>query len=715
MPTPSLASVAEGNEDTIDFKQGPNYVHEVKIEFVLKSPSEKVYAKAIMVKTMKVLFANVNAGEYVTLYDTDNKEVNSDLRGIPQESLAERFCIEIGGSDKSIVFFGFIIKTNLSFQAIKKRTIQEFLKTNTYMRLHRGGFVHGVNWSTLGFILEEHPLFTNLSALRSSLMNNLEIAWSNDSEIFDQQKKDDIAAAIHPGNKGITFNPFNIPIEINTSTVSARNEVGASLKVNAVVVTIPQKFYYIGNFLMDHLMLVRKTATMYIPTGFKKEDPNGHYELIEQHRDWLDQHRNIPILNVPTLVKYENEMNTKQKSLQMLLREIQGVERCNYDYLTKRVNVSVNATTIPQVSKAISEMLKSSDLSFKPTIKQNYNPTGSLGSKQSGTSKYLDTVSKYKKTRSPSSSVATSIGNQSHVSNRSQKTYTSGRTWNNIYRIPTEIDFTEDNFPAMPPQSESPITTASERNANPQPMTYREAMANGPNTKIRTTVFHPSGYEIQSPFTPVVPLRESPYPNDTTDSLTIQSAISQALATAQEAHLNHLHQQQDAHKKEIENLTLAFQAQFKSFQETITKSKQPPERIQALEEKLDRTSNNMDERLDKIINLLLLTQTNAQQGPSPYRKKSRSAYHDEEGDDTEMEVEHFNMTHYHQTVQTVETVETVEIIETDHTDEVNTDNQDPVMDDLPHQESTHPMIARTQQDPEHQNMDTDWLRRTTDT
>jgi hypothetical protein len=44
MPTPSLASVAEGNEDTIDFKQGPNYVHDVKIEFVLKSPGEKVYA-----------------------------------------------------------------------------------------------------------------------------------------------------------------------------------------------------------------------------------------------------------------------------------------------------------------------------------------------------------------------------------------------------------------------------------------------------------------------------------------------------------------------------------------------------------------------------------------------------------------------------------------------------------------------------------------------
>ena len=95
-------------------------------------------------------------------------------------------------------------------------------------------------------------------------------------------------------------------------------------------------------------------------------------------------------------------------------------------------------------------------------------------------------------------------------------------------------------------------------------------MANVSTTRMKTA-FPSAGYATQSPFTPVDPSCESPYPNDPTDSLTIQSAISQALATAQEAHLNHLHQQQDAHKKEIETLTLAFQAKFKSFQETITK------------------------------------------------------------------------------------------------------------------------------------------------
>jgi hypothetical protein len=605
-----------------------------------------------MVKTMKVIFANVKDGEHATLYDINAIEIHPELRGIPQETVSERFCIEIGGSENSIVFFGFTIKTNISFQTLKKRTIQEFLKTNTYMRLHRGGFAHGVNWSTLGFILEEHPLFTDLSTLRSSLMNKVAVAWSNDSEAFNPEKKEDIATAIQSTNSGLSFNPYNIPIEMNTSTVSARNDIGETLKVNAVVVSIPQKLYYIGNFLMDHLMLVRKTITNYIPTGFKKEDPNGHYELIDQHRLWLDYHRNIPILNVPTLAMYETETNEKSLSLKTLLLKIPGIERCNYDYTNKRVNVSVNVTTLPQVSKAISIMLTTASLTFKPSIKQNYNPTGSLGSKKSGTSKYLETVSKYKKTRSPTSSVATSIGNQSHITNRSMK---SGRTWN-TNRIPTEIDFSEDNFPILPPKSESPITTASEKHPNPvQPMTYSAAISGA---------FTNGGYGKQSPFTPVVPHRESPYLNDPTDSLTIQSAISQALATAREDHLKILHSQQDVHKKEIAALTISFQAQFKSFQESMTNRKvQSPERIQVLEDKLDRTSSKMDERLDKIINLLLLTQNPENNGPSPYRKKSRPSRNDDDHDN-DMEVEHFTILTNHQ--QTVEVVETVEIVEVEY-------------------------------------------------
>ena len=113
----------------------------------------------------------------------------------------------------------------------------------------------------------------------------------------------------------------------------------------------------------------------------------------------------------------------------------------------------------------------------------------------------------------------------------------------------------------------------------------------------------------------------------------------------------------------------------------------------------------MDECLGKIINLLPLTQATDQQGPSLYyRKEYRSTQYEEDDDGNEMEVENFNMTQYHQTVQTVETVE---IIDTDHLTVANTEDR------TPHQDKNH-MILRTQQDSEQQNQDTNWLQRTGD-
>ena len=623
MPTPSLAPVVEGTEDTMDINPGPKHDYDVKIEFVLKSPGEKVYAKAIMVKTMKAIQNTIRKGEFITFNDViDADPVHPELRGIAPEEVSNKFCFEVGGPDRSIAFFGFILQSNLSFQVLKKRTFDEFKKTNTFMRLHSGGFAHGVNWSTLGFILEEHPIFTDVNTLRATLMNKVATAWSNDSEIFTADKKADIAHTIKP-NSNLPFTPFDIPLNIAISTVSTKNEQGAALKVNAVVVTIPQQFYHIGNFILDHLTIVRQSVTHYIPNGFKREDPEGHYDFVDQHRVWLDNHRNIPILNVASASQFTQEKNANQVSLKVLLLGVPGIERCNYDATNQRVNVSVNASNFSQVSKAITAMIEAAELPFKPMVKQNYNPTGSLGSIKTGTSKYLDTISKYKKNRSPNSSMATSVGNQSATTSRST------RTWN-THRIPTEIDFSEDNFPPIPSKAENQNATPPDRTPATNTFNYLEATAG----RIQ------GGYGNQSPFKPVTTRQvPSPFTTDQTESsVTIQSAISHALAAAREDHMQMIAQQQEeVHRKEIEALTKTFQDQMKSFADNIQRTANP-ERMEFLEDKMEISSNQMDARLDKIIDLLILRQGNESGGPSPFRKKTRH----ETDNDPDMEIDHFD-------------------------------------------------------------------------
>jgi hypothetical protein len=166
MPTPSLAPVVEGTEDTMDINPSPRYNYDVKIEFMLKSPGETVYAKAIMVKTMKAIQSTIRKGKFVTFHDVCEADpVHLELRGIVPEERADKFCFEVGGPGRLIPFFGFLLKSNISFQVLKKRTFDEFKMTSTFMRLHLGGFGHGVNSSTMGFILKEHPIFTDVNTM----------------------------------------------------------------------------------------------------------------------------------------------------------------------------------------------------------------------------------------------------------------------------------------------------------------------------------------------------------------------------------------------------------------------------------------------------------------------------------------------------------------------------------------------------------------------
>jgi hypothetical protein len=238
-------------------------------------------------------------------------------------------------------------------------------------------------------------------------------------------------------------------------------------------------------------------------------------------------------------------------------------------------------------------------------VKQHYNPTGSLGSKKTGTSKYLDMVSKYKKTRSPNSSIATSVGNQSHQSTQST------RTWN-TNRIPTEIDFSEDNFPSIAHQAElTNNTIVTGLHSNPS-MNYL-------NATTRTTRDTTIQANHASPFKPVIRQVTSPFTTDQTESsITIQSAISQALEAAREDHMKMITMQQAVHRKEIEILTSSFQAQMKVLEQNLQKSSTQPDWMEFLEDKMERTSNQMDARLDKIINLLLLSKEAEHKGPFPF-------------------------------------------------------------------------------------------------
>lgn len=153
-----------------------------------------------------------------------------------------------------------------------------------------------------------------------------------------------------------------------------------------------------------------------------------------------------------------------------------------------------------------------------------------------------------------------------------------------------------------------------------------------------------------------------------------------------------------------------FQAQFRSYQDTITKRDQSPEQIKTLEDKLESIFTKIDTRLDKIINLLLLNQAAVTTGPSPYRKKSRPTSQDGK-QYNDMEFDHFTtLTHHQETVETVETLECIEFEMSYPT--AHTHNDTLTEDNLflpPNIQPTDQEILTIPDSPS--QPDSDWLRR----
>jgi hypothetical protein len=150
----------------------------------------------------------------------------------------------------------------------------------------------------------------------------------------------------------------------------------------------------------------------YIPLGYKREEPEDYYNIVYDHATWMEKTRNLIITNVPTYSHYTDVTNTANNTLKTLRQQTTGVENASYIQNKEQVNITIQADKLNRVTKAIQENLSNDGFAYRPQIAKKFNPTGSLGTNKSGTSKYSAAMSKYKTTRS-NASVATSYGDSS--------------------------------------------------------------------------------------------------------------------------------------------------------------------------------------------------------------------------------------------------------------------------------------------------------------
>jgi hypothetical protein len=240
MPSTIPESDFEAMEDKMDSTNNKKYVYNIKFEVVLKERTGSIPGKASLTKTLMTLQNARRKHEKIDFFDTNGMQISPNLQGIDQDDIEGRFCMEMGGYDESTLFFACTIQTTIPFSVLKGRTIDDFKKHNIYIKIHRGGYKYGVNWSPIGFFIKQHSGYVDNAIVRENLMKKIVYSWNHDDEFFDEDQKSKIVKILEPENHHETFDPTMIPFEIVQASIYAKNESNEQIRANgAVVLTIP--------------------------------------------------------------------------------------------------------------------------------------------------------------------------------------------------------------------------------------------------------------------------------------------------------------------------------------------------------------------------------------------------------------------------------------------------------------------------------------------
>ena len=445
MPPTIPESDFEAMEDIMEAPNNDKYVYDIKFEVVLKEELETIPGKASLLKSLRTIKKIKRQQEKIDFYDTSGLQISPDLLGIDEKEIGRRFCVETGGMNNRSLFFACTIHTNITFAEIKGRTIKEFKTNNIYLKIHRGGFKYGVNWSPIGFFVKMHPGFVSRETLKDDVMDKIHNSWEqNDDGFFDDDQKMKIIKVIEDESNLNTFDPKTIPFEIIQSSIMAKNSENETIRANALVVTVPFQFYKVGITIMDYLVITSEKIDNYIPIGYKKEDPENFYNIVNNHSIWINKTRHAIIKNVPTIKHLRGEVNHEGYTLEKLLKNIPDIENISYNPIKKQITVAVTTQKMIHVTRKIDGAITSAEFTYKPQVAKKFNPTGSLGSTNSGTSKYSAAMKKHQVNLSPNSSVATSIDD-------TKMTRNTGWSWATQKKIPREIDFSDaTEFPTLP-------------------------------------------------------------------------------------------------------------------------------------------------------------------------------------------------------------------------------------------------------------------------
>ena len=162
------------------------YVYDMRLEVVLEDGTEEVSIHEVFAELLRRM---ADAADFpIEIRDIKNNSV-TDLNLPEGETFRNNFSVEFVEAKKRKILLGFKLKSQTPMSVLKHRMFAFLRGNKLFLRIHTGGYQHGVNSILLGYLCEENPATANTQKWIEVIQQELNAVWRNTTTITDAARK----------------------------------------------------------------------------------------------------------------------------------------------------------------------------------------------------------------------------------------------------------------------------------------------------------------------------------------------------------------------------------------------------------------------------------------------------------------------------------------------------------------------------------------------
>ena len=435
-------SVSTGNnelsDDELSAQQPVPYQYDLRLEIGVKSEEGPVPVASIFHELVQRMKAAADEGAPLAVLTATDK-MFFEHKELPSDEFQKAFQVENIDGKVSKILLGFKIRTMTKFSDIKRRLMHTYLiPRNLFLRQHVGGFENGVKSYSYGFLKDDHPDHPDISMRNQRFARIISEAWQKiDKE--ERKKWRQELPNVFFGKSGIM-----LPINFTKERLSASCDDKDRIVTYALVVSTPTKYGRLLKLLLDTALKAKRINNL-IPFALSRDNMEGYYYIVAHQARFIENHRNIPIMNVPAGARVTK--GSKGETLADVLNTNSSIQRVAYDPQQNRYHVSTIAAKYREVHQWVNSTLNEHKFPFSPYIRPL-----KYGSGQGGNSTSLSYSEIFKDT--------ISIANESYASNTTKTTVSN--VWKTRPPLAISYSLSDAAFPALStPKHQIPATTST--------------------------------------------------------------------------------------------------------------------------------------------------------------------------------------------------------------------------------------------------------------